>query len=465
MTKLTFLGATGTVTGSRFLLDIAGQRFLIDCGLFQGKKENRERNWSPFPIPPPDIDRVLLTHAHIDHSGYLPRLGKHGFSGPVHSTHATRDLCQIMLKDSAHLQEEDAEWANQKGYSKHSPALPLYTMEDAVKVLTQFSSANYGEALYLNDPELRIKFKDAGHILGASFVELKRGHNTESRKILFSGDFGRPSQVILKDPTQVFNVDYLILESTYGDRLHDEEDPVEELAKVITESYERGGVLVIPAFAVGRTQTLLYVIRELEEQGRIPAMKIFIDSPMAINVTDVFKNHLADFDIDARVEYLEGKKVFHPKNLHICRDREQSKKINDIPGGAIIISASGMVSGGRILHHLENRLPESKNTVLFIGYQAEGTRGRTILDGNPTVKIHGQDIPIHARIKNINGFSGHGDYNEILAWLMGFNKPPERTFIVHGDGDASKTMADKIRSHFGWEVTVPKFKDSFELEF
>jgi len=463
MAELTFLGATGTVTGSKYLLEIDQHKILVDCGLFQGKKENRLRNWQPLPISPQEVEKIFLTHAHIDHTGYLPRFCSQGFSGQVHCTHATRDLCDIMLKDSAHLQEEDAFWANKKGFSKHSPALPLYTVEEAEKALTLFAPVHYGEEYYLD--QVRIKFKDAGHILGSSFIELKRENGQDSRKILFSGDFGRPSQKVLKDPTQVFNIDYLILESTYGDRLHNDVDPIEELSKVINESYRRGGVLVIPSFAVGRTQTLLYIIRELEEKGEIPDLKIFIDSPMAINTTQVFKNHVPDFNIETRTETLEGKRLFQPKNLQICRSREESIAINAVKNGAIIISASGMATGGRILHHLEQRLPNPQNTILFIGYQAEGTRGRLLLDGRPTIKMYGQEIKVKAKIENISGFSGHGDYNEILAWLMGFNKPPETVFIVHGEEHASAALAEKIRTQFGWKVIVPKLGETFSLDF
>ena len=465
MTAITFLGGTGTVTGSKFMLDLNTHKWLVDCGLFQGKKEFRLKNWEDFPVPPHEIDEVFLTHAHIDHTGYLPRLSKFGFSGRIRCTRATKDLCDIMLRDSAHLQEEDAAWANKKGYSKHKPALPLYTMEDAEKALTLFSPVFYGEERRYDDSKIRVKFKDAGHILGSSFVEFKREYGPTNRKILFTGDIGRPDKHLLKDPTQVFNVDYLILESTYGDRLHEDTHPVEDLKRVIVQSVERQGVLVVPAFAVGRTQTLLYLIRELEEAGDIPSLPVYMDSPMAINTSAVFRAHMPDFNIATRVETIEGKEVFRPKQLHICRTREESIKINEIAHSAIIISASGMASGGRILHHLEKRLPRAENTVLFIGYQAQGTRGRTIVDGQPSVRIHGQDIPIQAHVERIDGFSGHADYQEILAWLMGFNKPPEKTFIVHGEEEASRSLAEKITARFGWNVVVPRLGEQYELDF
>lgn len=463
MATLTFYGATGTVTGSRFVLDIDKTKLLIDCGLFQGSKQNRLRNWDPFPIPPGEIDRILLTHAHIDHAGYLPRFCKDGFAGQIHCTFPTYDLCEILLRDSAHLQEEDAYWANKKGFSKHKPALPLYTIEDAENALTFFSPKYYGEDFYGQD-DLRIKFKDAGHILGSAFIDIKKGNGADTRKILFSGDLGRPAQPILRDPVQVFNVDYLVLESTYGNRLHESNSGKDELARVINESVERGGVLVIPSFAVGRTQTLLYTIRELEEKGLIPVLQVFVDSPMAIDATAIFENRLADQDLEARVQKVEGKDIFRPKRLRICKSRNESKAINQQKSRAIIISSSGMVTGGRILHHLTERLPHSENTILFVGYQAEGTRGRTILEGAQEVKIHGRHVPINAKIENITGYSGHADYNEILAWLMGFNKPPKTTFLVHGEPESSAALKTKIEEHLNWNVVIPDFDHNFELE-
>jgi metallo-beta-lactamase family protein len=465
MSRLTFWGATGTVTGSRFVFETDEKKILIDCGLFQGTKENRLKNWEAFPISPAEIAQVFLTHAHIDHTGYLPRFCQDGFKGTVHCTHATNDLVRILLRDSAHLQEEDASWANEKGFSKHEPAKPLYTIMDTELALARVAPLFYGEDFFIGD-RTRVKFKDAGHILGSSFIDIKKYQNKTSRKILFSGDFGRAEKLVLHQPVQVYDVDYLVLESTYGNRLHDNVSSIyAELTRIINQSVSRGGVLVIPAFAVGRTQTLLYVIRELEEQGRIPIVPIYMDSPMAISVTDVFNKRISDQDMSTRIQMIQGKEVFEPRELNLCRSREQSKAINGVRNRAIIISASGMATGGRILHHLQQRLPHEENTILFIGYQAEGTRGRTILEGKPTVKIHSQQVPVAARIENISGFSGHGDYNEILAWLMGFNRPPEKTFIVHGEPDAAESMALKIRERFGWVVTVPKYGESFDLEF
>jgi len=464
MASITFWGAAGSVTGSRFLLELDKSKYLIDCGMFQGPKSNRLKNWEPFPVSPHDIEKVFLTHAHIDHSGYLPKFCRENFRGDIHCTYATRDLCDIMLKDSAHIQEEDARWANKKGFSKHKPALPLYTLDDAENALTKFQPYHYGEDFYIKD-DVRVKFKDAGHILGSAFVDIKRTNGHKSKKIVFSGDFGRPDRPVLREPDQVYNVDYLIVESTYGDRLHEDVDPYEQLVEVINETVRRRGVIVIPSFSVGRTQTLLFALRELEEEGKIPELPIYMDSPMAIATTKVFETQVTGFNLTARKLILEGKSIFKPKNLHICQSVNESKSINQVAEKAIIISSSGMATAGRILHHLAARLPEKQNTVLLIGYQAEGTRGRTILEGKPEVKIHGHQVPIRAHVANISGFSGHGDYGEILAWLMAFNKPPVKTFVVHGEETASEAMAEKIRKQFGWNVSVPKFGESFELDF
>ncbi len=463
MPKLTFLGATGTVTGSRFQLEIEGKNLLIDCGMFQGPKELRRKNWEEFPVPPSAFDFVLLTHAHIDHSGYLPKFVREGFSGKIICTHATAELCAVMLKDSAHIQEEDARWANKKGFSKHSPALPLYTTEDAEKAISLFQPVHYGDHFKLTD-DTRIKLHDSGHILGSALIDIKTKTDDVSRKILFSGDLGRPEMPVLNEPAQVYNVDHLILESTYGNRLHESSDPISDFVEVIKRSMQRGGALVIPAFSVGRTQTLLYLLRLLEKEEKIPSYPIYVDSPMAIEALDIFKDHIRDFDLYTRMQKMAGQDIFRPKNLKICRSKEESIRINQHRSGCIIISASGMVTGGRILHHLAQRLPDPKNTILLIGYQAIGTRGRTIQERKETVKIHGKQVPINAQIEMIDGFSGHADYNEMLAWLMPFNKSPNNIFLVHGEADASLSLAEKIKQTYNWNVKIPKFGESFELE-
>jgi metallo-beta-lactamase family protein len=445
------------------LLEVEGKRLLVDCGLYQGLKHYRLRNWEPFPVPPERVDLVFLTHAHLDHVGYLPRLCRTGFSGKVHCTHATRDLTEIVLLDSAHLQEEDAYWANKKGYSKHKPALPLYTVSDAEHALSLFAPFHYGEDIFLTK-SLRVKFKDAGHILGSSMVDIKTTKGGPTLRVAFSGDLGRPDRPILRDPTQLYEVDYLILESTYGNRLHDSRPLEQELARVVNESVKRGGVLIIPAAAVGRTQELLYGLRELEERDEIPALPVYVDSPMAIDATGVFEKRKGYYDLKAKVLELEGKRILQTKRIRFCRNRDESKAINAVDRHAIIVSASGMVTGGRILHHLEHRLPRPQDTVLFIGYQAEGTRGRSILEGKPAVKIHGQEVAVRAHIEQISGFSAHADYQEILAWLVGFNRPPRKTFIVHGEPEASSSLAGKIRDKLGWEVVVPSFGQSYTLK-
>lgn len=461
--RITFYGAAETVTGSRHYLEIRGKRLLIDCGLFQGRKENRLKNWEPFPVPPAAVDRVLLTHAHIDHSGFAPAFCRQGYENLIHCTKPTYELSRILLKDSAKIMEEDARWANKKGFSKHKPAKPLYTVKDAEKALKHFSPLYYDEDLDIRD-DIRIKFKDAGHILGSSFVDIKVNNGYDIRKIVFTGDLGRPGHRFLLDPVQVFNIDYLVVESTYGDRLHDEASPENELERVINESVERGGVLVIPAFAVGRTQTVLFIIRRLEEEGRIPILPVFVDSPMAIDATDIFKRWISIQNLNSRLLTIRGKSVFQPSKLQLCRSKAQSKEINEIESNAIIISASGMATEGRILHHLTHRLPDPRNTILFCGYQVPGTRGRTMLEGKPEVKIHGRQVPINARIEEITGFSAHADYNEILAYLMGFNRPPERIFIVHGEPEAARGLKQKIEDRFGWDTVIPEFGESFELD-
>ena len=463
MTRLTFLGATGTVTGSKHLLETDGKKFLIDCGMFQGLKELRLRNWAEFPVDPASIDAIILTHAHIDHSGYLPKLVQMGFKGTIYATPSTTDLCRIMLPDSAHLQEEDAKYANKKQFTKHKPALPLYFLSDAENALDLFESLPYGKKIDLS-PNVTLCYRDAGHILGSAFVDIRIKNGDEEKRVLFSGDLGRPNQPILRDPHTVFGTDYLILESTYGDRLHGERDRKEDLARVINDSYERGGVLIIPSFAVGRTQEILYTIRELEEEKRIPVMPVFVDSPMAINATTVFQKNAQDHDLESKVAEIKGIDILKTTDLRFARTAEQSKAINSIASRAIIISASGMVTGGRILHHLFNRLANPKNTVLFIGYQAEGTRGRSILEGAQTIKIHGQHIPVKAKIEQISGFSAHADYNEILAWLSNFNEAPKNIFIVHGEASQSAALSKRIQSRFNWNTMIPKYLESVTLD-
>ncbi len=464
-TRLTFLGAAGTVTGSRHLLETRNRRILVDCGLFQGPKRLREKNWEPFPIDPRSLDAIVLTHAHIDHIGFLPAVVKGGFSGPVICTDATADLAGILLPDTGHLQEEEARWRNKKGRTKHRPAKPLFDERDARAVLPLLQPVPYGSHFEVA-PGVRGKFRKMGHILGAASLDLKSSDLGRPRKIVFTGDIGRPSDPLLHPPSQVYNVDYLVMESTYGNRLHGPEDPVREIARVIRETFERKGVLVIPAFAVGRAQTLLYVLRQLEDEGEIPAgIPVYLDSPMAVEALHIHRRHIADLNLTCRKEFLAGERIFKPRNLNLSVSTEDSKRINRIEGSAIIISASGMATGGRIVHHLRERLPVERHTVLFIGYQSEGTRGRSILDGKETVRLFGEDVPVRAKIERIDGFSGHADYQEMLAWLLGFNRPPERIFLVHGEPDRSHAFAETIRHQFKWDATVAVEDEHVLLDF
>jgi len=463
MATISFLGATGTVTGSRYLLETGQTRLLIDCGLFQGLKELRLRNWEPFPIPAAALDAVILTHAHIDHTGFLPRLVKEGFRGKVYATSATADLCAVMLPDSAHLQEEDALYANQKHFTKHAPALPLYNIDDVRQTLNLFQPVPYGQTVSLGD-NATLTFRDAGHILGSAFVDIRLNQNGANRRILFSGDLGRPAQPILRDPHTVHGTDYLLIESTYGDRLHGTGNNKADLARVINHSLGRGGVLVVPSFAVGRTQELLFTIRELEEERVIPEIPVYVDSPMAVSATDIFMRHRQDHDLESKVLGMRGTDILRTARLQFAQTPAQSKAINEVKNRAVIISASGMATGGRILHHLAHRLPDPRNTLLFIGYQAAGTRGRTILEGAPDVKIHGEYIPVRAHVENITGFSAHADYNETLAWLSSFNYAPRKIFIVHGEPPQSSGLAERIKAHFGWVAEIPQYLNRYELD-
>ena len=464
-TRLSFLGAAGTVTGSRHLLETRGKKILVDCGLFQGPKRLREKNWEPFPVDPRSLDAIVLTHAHIDHIGFLPAVVKAGYAGPIYCTDATADLAGILLPDTGHLQEEEAKWRNKRGRTKHRPAKPLFDERDARNVLPLLRPVPYGSHFEVA-PRVRGKFRDMGHILGSASLDLKSDDLDRPRKVGFSGDIGRPRDALLRAPEQVYNIDYLIMESTYGDRLHEDADPITEIARVINETVERGGVLVIPAFAVGRSQTLLFVLRELEDRGAIPAgIPVFLDSPMAIEALHIHRRHIADLNLACRKAYLAGERIFHPQNLNLSVTGDDSKAINEIKGGAIIISASGMATGGRVVHHLRERLPFERHTILFIGYQAEGTRGRSILEGREQVRLYGEDVEVKARIERIDGFSGHADYNEMLGWLLGCNRPPERIFLVHGQPESAEALAGRIRDRLKWDVSVAEEDTSVILDF
>jgi metallo-beta-lactamase family protein len=463
MTRIKFLGAAGTVSGSKYLIDTGETRFLVDCGMFQGPKRLRLLNWEKSPVPPESIDHVILTHAHLDHLGMLPVLVREGFRGKIWATPVTTELCHISLLDAAHLQEEDARFANKMKFTKHEPALPLYTTEDAENVFSHLRAVEYDTPQALSDGT-GIRFLDAGHILGSAIVEVVTPDGGKPVRLVFSGDLGRYDALILKDPEPVERADYLLIESTYGNREHPPEDPAEELTSIINETAKRGGMLIIPSFAVGRTQTLLYLLRDMRLRKMIPDLPIFVDSPMAQRVTDVFCRHAEIFDEEAKALFEKtGKCPILSPNLQFVQSKEESQKINDLHFPAIIISASGMATGGRVLHHLKFRLPDPRNTVLFVGYQAVGTRGQLLRDGARTIKIHGEMVPVRAQIRNIEAFSGHADSKEILRWLRAFKTPPKMTFVVHGEPESSKALADEIHRVLGWKTHIPEYLESYNL--
>jgi metallo-beta-lactamase family protein len=460
MPRITFLGAAGTVTGSKYLVEANQKRLLVDCGLFQGGDELTERNWQRLPDEPAGIDFVALTHAHLDHTGYLPRLVSDGFRGPIFANAATQELCALLLPDSAHLMEEDAEHATRHGYSSHQPALPLYTQEEVVATLKRFASMpRLGETRL--STEFLIRSHDAGHILGSSSLELVITENGKNTTILFSGDLGRYDQTLLKDPEKPPRADFVLCESTYGDRDHPAEPPPDAaLAEVINRVAHRGGVIVVPAFAVDRTQLLIYDIRRLESSKRIPPLPIYMDSPMAIDVTDIYRRHGEDLKIGA--EELRAN-PFTVQTVHVMRSPEQSKQINSVHTPAIIISASGMATGGRVLHHLKQRLPDARNCVLLAGFQAEGTRGRALEEGAKSIRIHGEIVPVRAEVVNLRQFSAHAGRSELMRWLAGIPAPPRQLFLVHGEPVAARALESAVQSELHWHVTVPSYLQSFDL--
>jgi metallo-beta-lactamase family protein len=463
MAHVHFLGGAGTVTGSKFLVETKKSRFMVDCGMFQGAKKLRLLNWDGAPVPPSSVAHMLLTHAHIDHIGMLPVFVRDGFAGPAFSTPATVELCGISLLDAAHLQEEDARFANKKGFSKHKPALPLYTIEDAERAIGSLRAVPYSEDFALADG-VQVRFHDAGHILGSAIVDITIVEGRNPLRLVFSGDLGRYNSLILRDPEPVERADFLIVESTYGNRKHPVEETVQEVTQIINETARRGGILVIPAFALGRTQTLLYVIRELKSRDQIPNLPIYVDSPMAVQITELFCRHIAEFDDEAKAVFrATGLCPVLCPNLRFVRTRQESQELNDIRFPSIIISASGMATGGRILHHLKHRLPDPRNTVLFVGFQSNGTRGQLLRDGATHIKIHGEEIPVRARIETMESFSGHADSSEILRWLKNFREAPRRTFVVHGEPDASTALAQLIRSTLHWKTHVPEFQEKVAL--
>ncbi len=446
---LTFLGAAGTVTGSKHFLQSGQTRLLLDCGLFQGLKELRQRNWAPCPVPAASIGCVLLSHAHIDHSGALPRLGREGFRGPIYCTPGTADLLKIMLPDAAHLQEEEAQFANRHQTSKHQPALPLFTTADADRALTQVRPVGFNDR-FSPAQGVTARFINSGHILGAGLVEV----SVNGRTLVFSGDLGRYGVPIMRDPDPVPAADVLLLESTYGNRLHPADDHRDRLTAAVQRAVQKKGWLLIPAFAVGRSQEILYDLRELEDAAHIPSLPVYLDSPMAIEATVIYARHPEEHDQDLKRVEASGERPFAPKQLRICKTPGDSKRLNDTDGPGIIIAGSGMATGGRILHHFVRRLPDERTTVLFVGYQAAGTRGRLLREGAREMKMLGQSVPVRATIMISDSYSAHADQGEILRWLGGFTRPPETTYIVHGEPDAAAALQALIASQLKWRAVV-----------
>ena len=480
-----FLGAAGTVTGSKHLINVSGDasgknglQVLVDCGMFQGKKEWRERNWRDLPLAAREIDCLILTHAHLDHCGWIPRLVKQGFRGPIYATPATIDLCGIILPDSGHLQEEDAEFHNKYKTSRHDPALPLYTLEESQACLQYFKPVAFGEVKQVS-PELSFRFVHAAHILGSSMVEVsltpKAGEGTRPTqmrptRMLFTGDIGRvrdqqvaPGKVVYSGPQSGENADIVVMESTYGNRRHPTDDPRPELAAVIKKTVERGGSLVVPAFAVERTQKFTFMLKELMESGQAPRIPVYCDSPMAIKAVEIFLKHTEEYsDVTKQLIGRYGSPLTW-QGFTFAQTTEESKKINDCKFPCIIVSSSGMVTGGRIQHHLAQRLPDPKNTVLFIGFQAPGTRGFTIKSGAPEVKIYGQMVPIRAQVAALEQFSDHADTPELLEWLHTFQNQPSVSYLVHGEPDASSQLRDTMSKELGWNVQIAQWMQKVEI--
>jgi len=457
MLSLTFLGAAGTVTGSKHLLDTGTHRVLVDCGLFQGLKELRERNWQPLPIQPGNIDAVILTHAHLDHCGYLPRLVADGFKGRVFCTAGTRDLCSLVLPDSAHIQEEDARDANRHGYTKHHPALPLYTANDAAQALSQLQPVGYNRPMPVV-PGVDVEFINAGHLLGSAYARVTFGDKT----ILFGGDLGRFGRPVLPDPVPIDRADVLLVESTYGDRLHEPDDEGNRLAAIVNAAAQRGGKLIVPAFAIGRVEEVVYWLKRLEDEKRVPELPVYIDSPMAAQAMRFYQQRADELDPEMQTRE-RGVCVFCTTRMTTVSSVQQSIDLVGSHQPCIVIASSGMATGGRVLYHLAAALPHPRNTVMFVGYQAAGTRGRSLVEGAQAVRIKGRDIPVAATIEHIDSMSAHADAGEIMRWLSGFVAPPAKTYLVHGEPPALDALRDRITREKDWPVHVAGYREREEI--
>jgi metallo-beta-lactamase family protein len=467
MAKLTFLGAAGSVTGSKYLVEAAGKRLLVDCGLFQGTPDLTERNYKPLPIDPRTIDYAVLTHAHLDHTGWLPVLVKAGYSGPIYANPATIDLTSLLLKDSAHLQEEDERHAQKHPNNKHNhheARLPLYSPDDVDPVLKLLKPAPRTGGFDIS-PEFHVTAYDAGHILGSTSLELRIRENGKDIVVVFSGDIGRYGEPILKDPaTPQSSADVLLCESTYGDREHASGDPAEQLAEIVNRVVKRGGSIVIPAFAIGRTQTFMYYLRLLEDQQRIPRIPVYVDSPMALSATDLYLKYKEDHNLEYVREENGGKRdPLNVHEFHLTRTVEESKAINNVKTPCIIISASGMASGGRVLHHLAQRLGDARNAILLAGFQAEGTRGRALQEGAKLLNLFGQQVPVCAEILEMGQLSAHAGKSELLRWLAALPAPPKQTYLTHGEPEAAQSLQAAIQEKFGWRVAVARYLDTVDL--